>query len=323
MERKNSVDLLRVISAIAIIIIHIVSAPLTNRNGEIEGYLINNLNTVHNLMNWAVPVFFMITGYCLLQKTQVTYKYCFTHVLKYICVLFTVGLSYVIMEEIFSAGTIKISFLEPFRDVISGNLWDHMWFVYDIIGVYLVMPIIYHFLQRGNKDILILTTILFLFNILFPIIEEFVSIKFDIPMDGYLFYVCFGGAVAKCKIDKKVNIGACFLLLISVIYIIFCADGKQLGYKNLVVCIMAISIFVIAVAMEIKSNKMLLCFSKCTWGIYLIHPFFINIVIKLMKIDLLRSYAYVKLMLFAVIVTVISFGSTYILRKIPIVKKLF
>jgi len=322
-ERKNSIDLLRIISATAIIIIHIVSAPVTNSNKEIETSLINNLNTVHNLMNWAVPVFFMITGYCLLQKKQVTYHYCLTHVLKYVCVLFTVGLSYAFMEEIFNAGTIKISILGPFYDVISGNLWDHLWFVYDIIGIYLIFPLIHCYLQRGNKDIFILTALLFLFNILVPNIENFISIGFDIPMSGYLFYVSFGGAIAKCKFDKKINILAYSLLLLSVIYIIFFTNGNLLGYKNLVVCIMAISIFVITVGIEMKSNKMLLRIAECTWGMYLIHPLFINIANKMMNIDFLTSYAYVKLLAFAVVVTVTSICTVYALRKIPIVKKLF
>ena len=68
MGRKYSIDLLRVFSAIAVIIIHTVSSPVANSTVEIDALLLSNLSMIHSLMNWSVPVFFMITGYCLLKK---------------------------------------------------------------------------------------------------------------------------------------------------------------------------------------------------------------------------------------------------------------
>ena len=101
------------------------------------------------------------------------------------------------------------------------------------------------------------------------------------------------------------------------------AGTYTFGYRNILVCLIAMSIFLLVSQMEIRSNKLILKISECTWGIYLIHPFFINIAIKVLKIDLLTSLPYVKLFVFTVLIAVISFVATYILRKIPFVKKLF
>ena len=101
MERKNSIDLLRIISAAAIVIIHTVSTPVAHITEDIDGLLWCNLFLIRTAVKWAVPVFFMITGYCLLKKPSLTYKYIFTHIWKYVCVLFTVGLSYALMAEFF------------------------------------------------------------------------------------------------------------------------------------------------------------------------------------------------------------------------------
>ena len=73
MERKYSIDLLRVISAIAVVIIHTVCSPVGNSLFEFDSLLIKNLDRIHALMNWSVPVFFMITGYCLLRKEDCSY----------------------------------------------------------------------------------------------------------------------------------------------------------------------------------------------------------------------------------------------------------
>lgn len=324
MERKYSIDILRIISAIAVIIIHVVSAPVANSAIKLDASLTTNLKIIHTLMNWSVPVFFMITGYCLLKKKECTYEYCFSHVLKYICVLFTVGLFYALLEEIFISKTINISvFIQAVLNVIEGNLWDHMWFVYTIIGIYLVMPIIYHFMQQGDRNIFILTALLFFFNILLPTLDKWVSIGIVFPFSGYLFYVCFGGTVAKLKMNKKLSNFIHLTGLLSTVWIILNADNYNFGYRHLAVCLIAMSIFLIISKMDIKPNKLLLCISKCTWGIYLIHPFFINVAIKVLDIDVVTSQPYIKLFIFAIIVSFTSFFATYILGKIPFVKKLF
>lgn len=324
MERKYSIDILRIISAIAVIIIHIVSAAIANSAVEIDTSLITKLNLIHTLMNWSVPAFFMITGYCLMKKKECTYEYCFSHVLKYVCVLFTVGLFYALLEEVFVSKTLNFSILiQSVKNVISGNLWDHMWFVYAIIGIYLVMPVIHTFMQQGTSNICILTALLFLFNILFPTIEEWISVEAVLPFGGYLFYVCLGGAMAKINISNKLSHTISFAGLLSSVWIVFGATTQKFGYNHLAICLITMSLFLMINKINIKPNKLILCISNCTWGIYLIHPFFINVAIKLLKVDVLTSQPYVRLFVFAVVISCASFLSTYILRKMPLVKKLF
>ena len=321
MERKHSIDLLRVISAVAVIIIHTVSSPVANSAVENDS-LLSNLEMIHALMNWSVPVFFMITGYCLLRKENCSYKYCFSHVVKYICVLFTVGLFYALLEEVFVSKTANVSVLaKSIMNVVSGNLWDHMWFIYSIIGIYLVMPIIHLFMRQSTQNALILTVLLFLFDIILPTFGDLINVGITFPFSGYLFYVCLGGVIAQINIKKVASYIVYFLGLLSTVWIIL--GNFKIGYKHLSVCLMAISIFLLVSKINIKSNNILLCVSKCTWGIYLIHPFFINVAIKLLHIDFISSQAYLKLLIFTVVVFFVSFLSTYILRKIPLIKKLF
>ena len=322
MERKYSIDLLRVLSAIAVVIIHAVSSPIANSTNKIDVLLLSNLDMIHSLMNWSVPVFFMITGYCLLRKESCSYKYCFSHVVKYICVLFTVGLFYALLEEVVVSKTVNVFVLaRSFFNVISGNLWDHMWFVYAIIGIYLVMPIIHLFMKKSNQNAFILTGLLFFFDILLPTFGEWITVGIAFPFSGYLFYVCLGGVLAQININKTISYLLYLVGLLSAVWIAFTNYG--IGYKHLAVCLMATSIFLIVSKLKIKPNKLLLCISNCTWGIYLIHPFFINIAIKLLRIDVLTSYAYLKLFIFTAAVCSLSFLATYVLRKIPLVQKLF
>ena len=145
----------------------------------------------------------------------------------------------------------------------------------------------------------------------------------SIPFGGYLFYVCFGGLVAQGGITNKLLYMIAPLGLLSAVWIIFGPDTQKFGYCHLAVCFMAMNIFLFVSKMDIKPSKTILCISSCTWGIYLLHPFFINVVIKLLKINVLSVFPYIKLLFFALFVSFSSFAATFILRKIPYIRKLF
>ena len=323
MNRKYNIDILRIFSAVAIILIHIIRGPLHNATA-VDPQLEANLSLVHRLLLWAVPVFFMITGYCLMQKKECSYKYCFKHTGKYIAILFTVGLFYALLELVFAAKTINFTVLKTaIINVIESNLWDHMWFVYAIIGIYLVIPVFHSFFQKSKNNAVTVTLLLFLFTVLLPEIRNIIRVGITFPLGGYLFYVCFGMLMAKYKQNKLLlplfavtGIGSGVCLALN-------PYNQEFEYLSLFVAIMAVSIFGIATLFNAKGNNVILEISNCTWGIYLIHPFFINLIIKLLKIDLLSTYPYVKLALFFVVVSLLSFATTFILRRIPLIKKLF
>ncbi|MFW5670568.1 MAG: acyltransferase, partial [Acetivibrio ethanolgignens] len=246
MNRNYSIDVLRIISTIAVVMIHVVTSSVYNSTNVIDTSVENNLELIHALMLWSVPVFFMITGYCLLKKQECTYKYCFSHVLKFLGILFSVGLFYSLLEEIFTAKAICLTLvIKSVLNVISGNLWDHMWFVYSIIGVYLVMPVIHSFMQQGEKNIYILTGLLFLFTIFFSTIKQWLPIGIDFPFGGYLFYVCFGGAVGKCRIKKEVLYLCCLSGGISIVCMVAVVGTYSFGYRHISVCLIAMSIFLL------------------------------------------------------------------------------
>lgn len=72
-QRKNYIDLLRVISAFAVVVIHVTSAAMNTTEVSSQTYMANAL--LNSIMRWAVPVFFMISGALFLDsKREVTTK---------------------------------------------------------------------------------------------------------------------------------------------------------------------------------------------------------------------------------------------------------
>lgn len=323
-QRNNSIDLLRVLACIAVIFIHVSTAPVGSASVTVAGGIFKNLEFVHILMAWSIPVFFMITGFCMMQKEVCTYSYCFSKVFKYLVTLFTVGLFYALLEGVYTEKTINYSIVvNAFKSVVSGNTWDHMWFVYSIIGIYLVAPIIHCFIKQDNKNVVILTTLLFVFSILTPVISQYVPIALELPFTGYLVYVCFGGMIAKCTIAKWWKYLSFITIVLCIAYLYVNATKQIFLFKHPIICFMAMGIFLLISQMNVKTNKIILEIANCSWGIYLIHPFFMNIALKVLKIDLLSGMLYIKLFIFAMVLFVISLIVTYILRKIPVINTIF
>jgi surface polysaccharide O-acyltransferase-like enzyme len=322
MKRQTNIDLLRVICALAVVGIHAITNPVGNRIGTIDANLIMVLNCIHNLLNWSVPVFFMITGYCIFRKQAYSYRNCVSHISKFVAVLLTVGFAYAVLEEVSTAGTVNLQVLiHSLKNVISGNLWDHMWYVYDIIGIYLVLPVLHPFMQSGKKNRLILTGLLFFFGVVGPALSPWVNLGIHFPFGGYLCYVCMGGMIAKNDFGRLEKI---IFVLSGVVCAVYIACSREFwGYHSLPVCLMAVCIFVMITGLNVKAKAHILTLSQCTWGVYLLHPLFINIVVKVLKIDLVSSMACVKLPVFYFGICLISFAVVYVLRKIPLIKKLF
>lgn len=139
-----------------------------------------------------------------------------------------------------------------------------------------------------------------------------------------MFYVCFGGVIAKYGIRKREIIVISIAGLMSAAYLGVHYNGKIAESIDLLaVCTMALAVFLIFEHMKIQPSRLLLTLAKCSWGIYLLHPLIINVALKVMKLDFVSYMPYVKIPLLAICTFTLSFAITYLLRKIPFVSKLF
>ena len=326
-EHMGNLDVLRCLAALAVVCIHVVSAPVHSFDGELHSNISQILETIHNLMNWAVPVFFILTGYFCGKHEMYSYPLTLKKVKKFVFVLFTIGFFYALLECVFTTEHITIVEIgTALLNVLNRDLWDHMWFVYDVIGIYLVLPLLFMFFSKSHEQWM-LVFFLFLFRILLPWIgkNSVVNIDINFPLGTNLFYVCFGMLFSTGSLDRinrRIRILISILLiLLGVLVPLF--GFKQSGYSDLFVCFLATGLFVLFLELYIPATEVMTKLTGCTWGVYLIHPFFINLAIKCFNIDLLSGTVVGKMVVFYLIIIFVSFLSVYVLKHIPIIKSLF
>lgn len=273
----------------------------------------------------------MITGYLWLSdEKECTFAKMVPNIRRFLLVLVTFGFGYAILERFFRTRSISITLLAAsLQDVLNGQLWDHMWFVYSIIGIYLLLPILKPFFYDCSiRAIATLTGLLFVFTIISPVVENGsgYSIPITFPIQEPVFYICAGGLIGKWKpAQHKIAIASVFIFLFCISTSFF-AQIHATQYSFCIPLLSCISAVCLFVAVTIFTNYVpeviwMRNISNCTFGIYLLHPLFINIMIKLLHIYPLRWQPFISIIGVSAAVAVLSYIFTYLLRKIWWIKR--
>jgi surface polysaccharide O-acyltransferase-like enzyme len=332
-------NVLRVCAIVGVIMIHVFS-PL---NGYFslaltkwESYF---CTVLRNVWQWCVPIFVMISGVIFLDiKKDISVKKLLTkYYFRIILALFIFGIPYAFMEIFFDAHY-QFSFNQiglAILNVFKGKLWDHMWYLYMIAGLYLIIPFLKIFVKNCGKNVLeYIIVVLFIFTSVIPFMENVFSIKlgFYIPITSvYVFYLLFGYYIHVYKIAINNKILFCLMALYFIFSILmplnsnFVDMARGGGIKffdyNFPIVVMSTLVLFCFIHQKNKSNKICNVLSPMCFGIYLIHTLFINFLYKLIKVTP-EKYPLIIVIISVTIITIIfSIGFTYFAKKIKIIKE--
>lgn len=252
-KRIEYIDWLRIISAIAVIGIHITMTQPNNYSVQEIGksnYTI--LTCVYTLIQWAVPVFLMISGNLLLHSNKLTFAKVKKMSLRMGTVLLLFGSAFAFLEQVFDRKTLEIGMLpNSVLLTLQQKSWSHLWYLYILIGIYLILIPLKKFIDNSsNREICTFTAILIIGNFVIPTINIAFSTKIENYMlfTQYVTYVLLGYIIGglhaednggeKKAIDTIINQGEGQLglwLFASVIKIIIqyvavmrCGEGSAL-----------------------------------------------------------------------------------------------
>lgn len=200
--REVWIDVLRAFACICVLLVH---SP-AKYDGHVPGQFI--LAPANYLfMAWGVSVFFMISGALLFSKTynlREFYKKRFTRILVPIVVW---SLIYVFFDDLFI--TPEKSHLNRILMVPFTNQTGILWFMYTLVGIYLVTPIISVWLSNSTKRDVEIVLSLWGITLLLPYLKlldpDFSEI---VEMNGVLhsFYGFVGYALLGYYLRTYVNI---------------------------------------------------------------------------------------------------------------------
>ena len=296
-------DLLRIFATMSVVLLH--ATPISQLELDVTSAQWNVLNGISSMVRWGVPVFFMISGALFLypakkQDTRRLYGKTILHIAT------SFAFWSAVYALVFCAlrGKGKWTFLNQF---LRGHY--HMWYLFVIVSLYLIVPLLREITKsrRATEYLLVLG---FVFSFCMSRVLGFIQL-FDLPhadvlaslQSAYaqsnpyrslsaLYYFVLGHYLHTYEIGKGLRRTIVFAGLAGLVLtaILSCWHSRMIGqtsahfYDTTSLCVFAsaVGMFVLfkygfsGFDAQGKRAKVILGLAKCSFGVYLAHPLFIE-----------------------------------------------
>lgn len=312
--RKQFLDILRVLATCAVVMMHVLTGATDVTDASILPEYRGLVLSIMDLVTWCVPVFLLISGYLFLHpERELTYpvmigKYCRRIALA----ILLFGVPYAASELVVTEQTFRIGMLpEAVWMTLTGCTWSHMWYLYLILFLYLITPLLKKVLQilpvwciRG------MLTVIFLGSSVMPFLNRVTGSKLPVLPEGsvyLLYYVCgylfarreacgdntrmeneVTGTVNRSK-NRYLPAVAVVLTLGMIFSRAVVGFPVQMAYNYPFTVVLALLLFAMG---QQGSNGAVGHRCEIPWqkpgmlsfAVYLVHPVYINLFYKFMKI---------------------------------------
>lgn len=213
--RKQFLDVLRVLATCAVVLMHVLTGATDVTDASIVPEYRSLLLSVMDLVTWCVPIFLLISGYLFLNPERtLTYpvmikKYCRRIALA----ILLFGVPYAASELVVAEKSFRIMMIpEALKMTLTGHTWSHMWYLYLILFLYLITPLLKKVLQiLPVWSVVAVMAVVFLGSSVAPFLNKVLDIN-SIPVlpDGgvyFLYYLCgYLFTVREVCVDKGRNV---------------------------------------------------------------------------------------------------------------------
>ena len=320
--RNINLDLIKVLACIGVVLLH------TTMIGFKDTGSWNLLAYLYYLGTYSIPLFFMVNGYLLLGKRNITYSYILEKV-KWILITVSSWTTIVwLLKRDFAVNPVK----KIIGSMVQKGYFFQFWFFGALILIYLCLPVLKKFLNSKRSYLYILSLLISI-----GLIFELTNIIIQTPLQSYViqtfrlwtwfFYYILGGLIA--QFDKEfikngfkrwMKIVAVLLLLITPVILYFLAKTiyhnlfAEYFYDILFVKIVSLGVFLTILTLSLKESKYkwIVSLSNQTMGVFIVHTYVMKVLEKLLGFSYTGAY-----LLFPIFTLCISFIVISLLMKVP------
>lgn len=316
-------------------------------------------NSLDSLCRPAVPLFIMLSGAFLLAKPIVSYPEFLKRRLTRVGIpLVFWTIFYFVWQRFFWGHAYSV--YDMFSLIFNPYVYYHLYFLYIIIGLYMITPLLQTYIQNSSEKTVKMTIIglfifsasIYLVNFIFPqAATTFDGLTMFIP---YIPYFMVGYYLW----NKKITKGEWFIY--GIIFLLFTAitalgndwsmrfvgwstqaatdtNYKRYFYEYLSINVIGMSLFgfillrnigqLLQFAYKSWVLSLIVVMAPCMFGVYLLHPAIMDLAGKFFPAFALRNVAVQTAWLWMfgeiTLVFVVSFAVVWLCRKIPYAKIIF
>lgn len=307
-HRDYSYDLLRIISAIAVIMIHVSATWVIGAIKDVSqfGLTVDQLsqpmasNLYNSISRFAVPCFIMLSGAFILDNDKnENYRQFYSKSFK------KIGVPTIIFSILYIIYQIPLCFvgedqgvLPLVKEIVKGSPMYHMWYLYMLIGVYAMVPIVLRFKKSITEEQFFKVAFIFLiFSSISRWTTENVRLNWDVGQSfEYLGYFMVGYCIwkrAKKNNSKAIiliiagfvlELGAAFLQYQQILNGILETDLRFRIVSPYCPLIVPASVLIFTGFSKLSINRDFSKLSAMTFLIYLFHAGIWDIIHKLFQL---------------------------------------
>ncbi len=329
-------DFVRAVAIGGVVMIHVVS-PLVNRYALVPRAYWGVALALGTLARASVPLFFMLSGALFLGRDIAPGPFLKKRAARLLLPFFFWSLLYDYRHlRPFSLDALWQSLLH----IVQENTSGHLWFFYTLFGLYLILPVLSVFVRHARERLVYYYLGLWVSAVaLLPLLDRWTDIYpgVDLRMvSGYAGYLVLGyllqkGALRAANLRLWAGIAAVsltvtFLLVWRASSLAGSSQTWALGYLTLQVIAWAAASFVFlrAAAQRIPGRwqALIRALSRASFGIYLVHIFFIRILERLQISVLHWDGTPLAVLGIWLAVMLLSWGFTWAMQQVPLLRRL-
>lgn len=318
-------DVLRLLACFAVILLH-----YSNSYSYRFGIPTFNIGIQYfTLTRWCVPIFLMISGALLLDKSHEIMHFYKRRFLRILPPFLFWSLAYFFLKLYMN----KIKINEIFNLILVKGAEFHFWYVYLILGIILFLPFITDWTEKKNIKSLTIFLIIWVYWLM--TINQYKEFLIGIHLTyfgGYLGYLILGYYLHIIPSKKYYWVIGLIIFLVGFFYSYYSTiqisyeyqrfNQVLMRYLSWNVLLMSVGIFLIAKQLKLPtfSENLIKEMSKYTFGIYLAHIIVRDTLVK-SYFNFLNFEVYSFLLIKSLLVLTFSYIIIKLLSKIPILGK--
>lgn len=338
-SRNSGLDLIRCVACFMVVALHVAASFWYGYGTE---WIASNV--FDSLVRSAVPLFFMLSGALLLKKStsdnlDIFLKHRMFRIFPPL--LFWGGLSAIY-------ASVKHRNLLVFFKRLIGVGFYHLWYLYALIGLYLLLPLIGKWYVNANKrERLFYLSIWFLaccISVLNSLANRFMLKAYDFlkiyslgEFASYIGFFVLGAYLldeSKLKKSKNQNRMCLYIFLLGGIITAFLTffiskrSGQPIGlfyqYRSPVVIVSATALFKYLLTFQnIKKRyfRLILFLARHSLGIYCLHAYVLSLIPYYKVNDFLGGNTWITIPLLTIFVFLVSLAIACVMKKIPFFEK--
>ena len=356
-ERKQSLDIIRIVAISMVLMIHVTAYMVSYFRADYanEAFVVGNI--FNGLARGGTPLFLMLTGALLLNedRKEKAFEFYLRKLLPLLLLLIFWLLFYSAWRGIFKPLLEQKPIdTELFVDYLlwqkgRGQRFNHLWYLFMVIGAYVMIPVLRLFVKRENKNY-ILGIIIFCVIVQFAAktadvftigaehtVAEYLS-RFHLEYaTGYFPYLLIGWYLSTFKPNTVMRIILIVLGLAALLVMILAVQFKiesisairdyVVEMNTLPAMIYGVGLFTLfdwIGAERATRSKFTAMLSKLSFGVYVTHVVFLDILVTfILPYNVFNEqHAFLYVIVVFLIDFVVSYLFTFVLSLIKGVRKI-